>query len=143
MNANDIGWNMISEKYARMMESNDPIGYLTVKDCLPVIDEQRKLIQEEIIQIQVKWMEEFAYLYPKLAYNARSIRSEDDEIDNTSYETYLRGEMSTYSEKTFILYSGFIISLLKEQRNLAKEIMEQTAKLYGYESLQEAEEKLN
>ena len=97
MNAKAAGWNLISEKYASMMDVNDPIVYLKVKDFLPFIDEQRKLIQEEIIKIQVKWMEEFANQYPKLAYNARSIRSEDDEIDNTSYETYLRGEISTYS----------------------------------------------
>ena len=88
-------------------------------------------------------MEAFAEDYPKMAGNARSIRTIEDSEYNTSYETYLRGEISTYSEKTFILYSKFIVSLLKEQSNLAKAIMEHTAKLYGYESLVEAEEKLS
>lgn len=142
MNAKNMGWNMISEKYARMMESNDPIGYLTVKDYLPVIDEQRKLIQEEIIKIQVNWMEELANQYPKLAYNARSIRSEDDEIDNTSYETYLRGEISTYSSKTLLLYGRMIADYLKDNKNLAYETMKNTCELYGYHTLDEVEKSL-
>jgi hypothetical protein len=87
-------------------------------------------------------MEIFAKAYPNMAGNARSIRTQEDSEYNTSYETYLRGEISTYSENTFILYSSFIISLLKEDRNLAKDIMEHTAKLYGYESLEDAEGKL-
>ena len=77
-----------------------------------------------------------------MAGNARSIRTSEDTAFNTSYETYLRGEMSTYSESTFVLYSGFIVSLLKQYRNLAMEIMENTAKLYGYDSLDAAERRM-
>lgn len=141
--AEQTGWNLIMEKYARMMKTTNPEKYLAFEANLPVLSEKRVAIQEEIIKIQVAWIESFAEKYPNMAGNARSIRTQEDSEWNTSYETYLRGEMSTYSENTFILYSGFIISLLKEQRNLAKEIMEHTAKLYGYESLEEAEKKLN
>ena len=140
--AEQSGWNLIMEKYARMMKSTNPDKYMALEKDLPVLSEKRIAIQEEIIKIQVAWMETFAAQYPKMAGNARSIRTQEDNEYNTSYETYLRGEMSTYSEQTFILYSGFIVKLLREQRNLAKEIMEQTARLYGYESLEEAEAKL-
>lgn len=140
--AEQKGWNLIMEKYARMMKSTNPEKYLEFEKDLPVLSEKRIAIQEEIIKIQVAWMEAFAEEYPKMAGNARSIRTQEDNAYNTSYETYLRGEISTYSEKTFILYSKFIVSLLKEQRNLAEETMEHTAKLYGYESLKEAEEKI-
>lgn len=125
------------------MKSTNPEKYLQLEKELPVLSEKRNEIQEEIIKIQVSWMEEFARKYPKMAGNARSIRTSEDSEYNTSYETYLRGEISTYSENTFILYSSFIISLLKQNRNLAKEIMENTAKLYGYDSLEDAEAKLN
>lgn len=141
-NAEQRGWNLITEKYARMMKSTNPEKYLQLEKELPVLSEKRNEIQEEIIKIQVSWMEEFARKYPKMAGNARSIRTSEDSEYNTSYETYLRGEISTYSENTFILYSSFIISLLKQNRNLAKEIMENTAKLYGYDSLGDAEAKL-
>ena len=53
-------------------------------------------------------MEEFAKEYPKMAGNARSIHTSEDNEYNTSYETYLRGELGTYSEETFVLYGRFI-----------------------------------
>lgn len=140
--AEQKGWNLIMEKYARMMKSTNPEKYLELEIDLPVLSKNRIAIQEEIIKIQVAWMETFAKAYPNMAGNARSIRTQEDSEYNTSYETYLRGEISTYSENTFILYSSFIISLLKEDRNLAKDIMEHTAKLYGYECLEDAEGKL-
>ncbi len=142
LNAQSKGWNLIMEKYARMMESTTPEKYQELKKDLPVLDEDRIAIQEEIIKIQVSWMEEFAEKYPKMAGNARSIHTSEDTLYNTSYETYLRGELGTYSENTFILYGRFITGLLKEKRNLAYEIMENTAKLYGYESVEEAEERI-
>ena len=142
VNAEQKGWNLIMEKYARMMKSTNPEKYLSLEKDLPVITQKRNAIQEEIIRIQVAWMEEFAEKYPKMAGNARSIRTSEDTAFSTSYETYLRGEMSTYSENTFVLYSGFIVSLLKQNRNLAMEIMENTAKLYGYDSLDAAERRM-
>lgn len=137
--ARENGWNLITEKYARMMQSTNPLGYARLEKDLPVINEDRIKIQEEIIKIQVGWMEDFAKLYPKLSGNMRTIRTSSDTAFNTSYETYLRGELCTYSEKTMLLYASFIIGLLKAGRNLAIEIMGNTAKLYGFESLKEAE----
>jgi hypothetical protein len=142
VNAEQRGWNLIMEKYARMMKSTNPEKYAKLEKDLPVITEERNAIQEEIIKIQVAWMEEFAEQYPNMAGNARSIKTVTDSAFNTSYETYLRGEMGTYSEKTFVLYSGFIVSLLKQNKNLAMDIMENTAKLYGYDSLEEAERRI-
>ena len=140
--AGSRGWNLIMEKYARMMESTTPEKYEELKKDLPVLSEERIAIQEEIIKIQVGWMEEFASKYPKMAGNARSIHTSEDTPFNTSYETYLRGELGTYSENTFILYGRFIAGMSKENRNLAYEIMANTAKLYGYATVEEAESKL-
>jgi hypothetical protein len=125
-----------------MMKSTNQEKYAMLEKDLPVIAGERDMLQEEIIKFQVAWMEEFAEKYPKMAGNARSIRTNEDNAFNTSYETYLRGEMSTYSENTFILYCGFITKLLKESRNLAMETMRNTAKLYGYDSLEDAERRI-
>ena len=143
LNADKDGWNLIMEKYARMMESTNPKQYEALKDTLPQLNPERLIIQEEIIKIQVTWMEEFAKDFPKMSGNARSIHTYEDSAWNTSYETYLRGELGTYSENTFLLYTNFIIQLMKEGRNLAYETMEHTAKLYGYKSLASAENKLS
>ena len=141
--ADKDGWNLITEKYARMMESTSPRQYAKIKERLTERSQERITIQEEIIKIQVEWMEEFASQYPKMAENARHIHSDEDTEWDTSYETYLRGELGTYSEKTFLLYGRFIVSMKQKGENLAYRIMEQTAKLYGYQSVEEAERRLN
>lgn len=140
--ANDRGWNLITEKYGRMMESTAPQRYAQIKDSFPEIPEVKKEIIEEIVKIQVEWMEDFAKEYPKSAGNARSIHTSEDTPFNTSYETYLRGELSTYSDETLDLYGRFIAGLCRKNKNLAKMTMENTAFLYGYTSLEDLEEKL-
>ncbi len=138
-NANLVGWNLIAEKYARMMESTEPEQYKVVADTLPIITEDKQKVIDGIVDIQVAWMEQFADEYPRAAGNARNIHSYDDNDYGTSYETYLRGELSTYSDNTLQLYGAMIVSLLKEGKNLAKLIMANTVKMYGYDSLEALE----
>lgn len=140
--ADQRGWNLITEKYGRMMESTAPLEYEKIKDSFPVLDEKRKLLMEEIIRIQVGWMEEFVKTYPNLGKNARRIHTYEDQPWDTSYETYLRGEISTYSEKTIVLYGRFIVDISNHNDNLAKMIMLQTVKLYGYKTLEDGEKYL-
>jgi hypothetical protein len=87
-------------------------------------------------------MEEFAAEYPKLSGNARSIHTSEDNLYNTSAETYLRGELMTYSDATLTLYGRFVVALSKENKNLSRMTMENTVHLYGYESLEQAEKLL-
>ncbi|MGN0435572.1 MAG: DUF4125 family protein, partial [Wujia sp.] len=136
------GRNLITEKYGRMMENTAPEEYAEIKDAFPELSEERRLIMEEIIKIQVEWMEAFAREYPVMAGNARSIHTSEDTPYNTSYETYLRGELGTYSEELMKLYGQFIVTLSRENKNLAYMTMENTAKLYGYKSLDDAEMKM-
>lgn len=140
--AEEKGWNLIMEKYARMMKSTAPEKYASLEKNLPVRSEERIAIQEEIIKLQVGWMEAFAEKYPKMAGNARSIHTSEDTPYNTSYETYLRGELGTYSEETLVLYGRFVVALQQAGKNLAYEIMSNTARLYGYESVEDAERRL-
>lgn len=136
------GWNLITEKYGRMMESTAPRRFEEIKEQLPVLPEEKKVIIDEIVKIQVSWMEEFANEYPYMAGNSRVIHTTEDTMFSTSFETYLRGELGTYSDKTLDLYGRFIVSYLQAGKNLTKEIMTNTALLYGYESLEKAEELL-
>lgn len=143
MDADARGWNLIMEKYARMMKSTAPERYAELEKDLPDRSEERNAIAEEIIKIQVAWMEEFAAKYPKMAGNARSIHTSEDSAYNTSYETYLRGELGTYSEETFVLYGRFIVELNRNGENLAYNIMNNTARLYGYANVEDAEKRLD
>ena len=136
------GRNLITEKYGRMMESTAPDRYAELAPYFVQHNEDRIRIQEEIIGVQVGWMEEFASKYPLLAGNARRIHTSEDTADNTSYETYLRGELGTYSDETLILYGRFIARLAQEGKNLAYETMNNTAQLLGYKDADDAESRM-
>ena len=137
------GWNMITEKYGRMMASTAPQEYAKLEPNLPPISEEKRRIVDEIVHIQVSWMEEFQKQYPKLAGNARQIHTSEDTEWDTSYETYLRGELLTYSDVMLVMYGRFITLKVQEEKNLAEEIMRNTVLLYGYEGLEAAEQALS
>ena len=134
------GHNLIEEKYGRMMESTAPGKYEEMKERFPDITPEKKEIIERIVAVQVAWMEAFAADYPYLAGNARSIHTYEDNGWDTSYETYLRGEISTYSDKMLELYGRYIAAHAASGQNLAREIMTHSVHMYGYESLEDAEE---
>lgn len=136
------GRNLITEKYGRMMKSTAPERYEELCEHFPEISPERELIQESIIAIQVEWMEQFAEKYPAMAGNARSIHTSEDTAYNTSFETYLWGEISTYSEELLVAYGRFVVSLKQAGENLSYLTMRNTALLYGYHSVEDAEAKL-
>ena len=124
-----------------MMESTAPAKYREIKDTLPPISDQKARMIGEIIPVQVAWMEEFHKKYPGLGQQTRLIHSYEDTEAETSFETYLRGELSTYSDATLSLYHEFIFRLVGEGKNLTQMTMEHTVHLYGYSSLEDAEAK--
>lgn len=136
------GWNLITEKYGRMEASTAPDRYALIESSLPYRDDKTKAIVEEIVKIQVGFMEELAEEYPHVAGNARSIHTYEDNPFNTSYETYLRGELLTYSEETLGLYGQYVVNYVQSGKNIAYDIMTNSAHLYGYKSLDELEERM-
>ena len=137
--ARDSGNNLITYKYGYMMESTAPEKFAIIKDQMPVVSQEKRNLIDQIVEIQVGWMEEFASKYPKLAANSRSVHTIDDNMYNTSAETYLRGELMTYSDGTLKLYGSMVVELAKSGKNLTLMIMENTVHLYGYQSLETAE----
>lgn len=133
-----IGRNPVMEKYAYMMESTDKEYFENIKDQLPPIDQQKKEIINVICSIEVNMREEMNQKYPYLLSKARLTHTKEDETDDTSFETYLRGELSTYSDYTLYLYGQMIIDMYNHKINLIQKILTNTVKLYGYQSLEEA-----
>lgn len=135
----ELGHNLITEKYGRMMESTAPEKYEAIKEHFPVLSDEKKAVIEQIVALQMNMLEEFGKDYPGLAGNARSFHTYEDNYTNTSYETYLRGEISTYSDKMLQLYGAYVVTMLQEGKNIARLTIENTARLYGYDSLEEFE----
>lgn len=141
--AKNSHWNLITEKYARMMESTHPEEYFSLQEQLPKKTQWELETVNHIVEIQVKWMDEFSAQYPNIAANARPVHKIKDSIYTTSYETYLRGELLTYGVETLKTYGDFIEKNWEQGKNLACIIMLQTAKLYGYENLEQMDDFLN
>jgi hypothetical protein len=134
--------NPIMEKYAYMMETTDKDFFQSIQSQLPVIDNEKKQIIQVICQIETTMREEFQQHYPTLSSLSRSIYTNDDEKEKTSFETYLRGELMTYSSHSLYLYGQMIIHMWNQHQNIVELINQNTVKEYGYQNLEEAENAL-
>jgi hypothetical protein len=134
------GENLIAEKYARMMKSTSPIEYSKVEHLLhPVQDEVIGLI-DNIVKIVLDWEEELSLEVPYILKKGRPLHASTDSFGVTSLETYLRGELSTYSKKTLELLYAHFLKEKSQNINGSKITMEFMVKKYGYQSLAEANE---
>jgi len=140
--AQQVGRNLIQEKYARMMASTAPAQYASFAHTLPALTPWQLATIETIIAQQVAWRVEFAASYPLMSSQARLIRTAEDTPYETSFETYLRGELGTYSAATLQAYQNMIEAYASKGENITAATMNHTAMLYGYASLAEAESKL-
>ena len=138
--ADAAGRNLLTEKYARMMESTEPERYRReLEPSMPKLDPERLDAQEAVIRQQVQWAREFRERYPKLGEAMRVLTTDQDEIGVTSFETYLRGELGTYSDRTFHKYALMIIDLRNAGVNITEQTIATTVILGGFSGLDEAE----
>lgn len=135
-----IGLNPIMLKYAYMMETSDADGYQKIVDQLPMVGEQTKLIIDEIVKLEMTMLYDFQLKYPNLASRLRVLSSDQDEIGNVSFETYLRSELKTYGPKTLSNFGKMIVRMTKNHENIVMMTQFETVKYYGYKTLEEADE---
>lgn len=137
--AGEQGWNLLTEKYARMMEHTAPQQYARLADRLPKRGAERLQLQELLISIMMRWTREVERRCPHLMGRGRNLSSEQDGPWNVSSETYLRGELGTYSDETLRLYAQMVLELLSQGKNLVEQNMTCMARGYGYQGLEDAE----
>ena len=130
--------NLMTEKYARMMQSTSPLEYAEIEHLLPSVDPQVFPLIDAIAQIVLKWEEELVAKYPYILQRGRPIHSAEDTLFATSLETYLRGELSTFSLQTLQLYLDHLQKLQSENINGSALTLEHTLKRYGFSSLEQA-----
>jgi hypothetical protein len=136
------GRNLLSEKYAWMMKSTSPAEYSQIELLLTPLDLEVSLLIDEVAEIMLKWEEELSEEFPHLTKRGRPIRSSEDSQFVTSVETYLKGELASYSKKTLQLYYANLLDQKSKNINGARVILEHIVKQYGYESLEVANKKL-
>ena len=64
-----------------------------------------------MITVQVAWARDFRGHYPRLGAAMRVLTTAEDTPEDTSFETYLRGELGTYSDRTMALYEAMVEDL--------------------------------
>lgn len=137
--ARGAGRNPMEEKYGYMMEHTAPERYASIRAQLPTVPFQKKALAEQIVSRLVIQQERFVRQYPNLAQGARTITNTGGGGKTTSFETYLRGELYTYSERTLQLFRERVLALEREGRSMPEVHMENIAKMCGFASVDELE----
>ncbi len=131
--------NPLFQKYAQMMKYNSPEEYEKIKDILEKASEEKTDLVNKIMFIYMEWEKEFFERYPIFSSMGRPLYSSEDDNIETSIETYLRGELLSYSEKTLSLYLDYIIDNKEKNINLAIKNMDNLAKMQGFNNSEDVE----
>jgi hypothetical protein len=119
------GINVMTIKYARM------------DDLIP--QENQSPFIDKIAEILYRWQDDFIQRYPYIMGRGRPLSKERDTPQTTSFETYLKGELETYSEKTLTLLYADIEHMLEKGMSIPEETYKYLIKELGYSSLEHAE----
>jgi hypothetical protein len=125
MSAQEEGNNLMTLKYARMGNQ------------IPRLNDDPLI--EKIVVRQTVWQKDLAARYPFLMGRARVIESRQDTDWQTSFETYLRGELETYSGKTLRSLYEDLQRYEQDHQNMNQRLYEFLVRDLGYGSLDEAE----
>jgi hypothetical protein len=106
--AQEADINLMTMKYARM-------------DNL-ILRFNKSPLVDKVAGIMIDWQLELVEKYPDLMQRTRPIESEKDARSQTSFETYLKAELETYSENTLFLLHRDLKKLLAEGKNGSEEI---------------------
>ncbi len=134
--------NLLTEKYAYMMESTYPEEFAQIKQFLPEVAPEVRVKIDEIVDINLVWQKEAEEKYPNLRAKGRPLTSKEDSAYQTSFETYLRGELMTYSAETVFKLHAYTLACLEKHYNMAIANLQNMVGQYGYNTLEEANEKM-
>jgi len=123
--AEEDGVNLMTIKYGRMQ------NIIPGENLNPLID--------KIIAVQLEWQAEMMRQYPNLMAGARRLAQSEDSEDAVSFETYLRGELETYSDATLALLHRDVLDYAQAGVNGSEKIYDHLVKEMGFDSLTAAD----
>jgi hypothetical protein len=126
--ARDDENNLMTMKYARMANQ------------IPCLNDDPFI--DKIVDIQRAWQADILEKYPYLMRGGRVLSSREDSIFRTSFETYLRGELETYSKETLHRLYEDMQRCQRDGINMNEVIYNSLAISYGFSSAEEAESAL-
>ncbi len=128
-NAVDDGRNLMTLKYARM------------ENLIPPLHENPQIdnMLNEIVGVQMAWQKEMFAKYPVLMSRGRPLTDTEKQAADTSFKTYLRCELETYSLMTLTHHFRDIMVKRSQEKNMTEEIYVHMVSGLGYSDLEEAE----
>lgn len=138
-NAEIIGRNLIMEKYIHMMQYTQPEQYSQLLTRVVYPSDEAIAIAEKITYEMIKQTAPLHKKYPYVSGSGRPLYATEDYKGFISVETYQKGELYTYSFNTLSCLWKHINDLKLTGVSLAKIILENSVKHYGYSSLEQAE----
>ena len=111
------------------------LKYARMEGIIPPLNENPRI--DEIVAIQVEWQIQMTEKYPNLMARARPVK--DDAYGATSFATYLKGELETYSDSTLELLYRDNLNWKSEKKNMTEAIYYETVKRLGYKTLEDAD----
>ncbi|MBS4913114.1 MAG: DUF4125 family protein [Veillonella sp.] len=122
VHAKNARLNIVAQKYAYMMAYTDPEYFKTIQPLLPPISPQKVKYVEAIMVIYLQWELALETSHPQLFHGHRPLLAKEDSKTVTSVETYMRGELQTYSEQTLkAILEHFLMELSKGNNVLLKQ----------------------
>ena len=92
----------------------------------------------KIIEIVIQWQEDLTERFPYILEHGRPLYTSDDKPHSTSFETYLKGELETYSLNSLALYYECLLEQKRNNVNASEIDLEHKIHHYGYDSLEDA-----
>lgn len=139
--AKAAGVNLATEKYSFMMAVTDPIYYeQNLEPYLPKISANKASLVDSIAITYMHCYEALEKVCPHVLKTGRDPYGGDY---GASVDVYFRAELQTYSERTLQLISKDMITYLQNRQNPVSGIYDTTVRFYGFNGLQEAEQKLS
>ena len=132
------GRNIMTEKYGRMMQQQG-LSLASGPSCFPDVSPDVQETIEQIVETSLEWRRQVSERFPKLVERGRVMAADDEMNGAVSFETYLRGELETYSPKTVDLYAHMVEIAETAGVNLEEECLRNMVSAYGFQSIEEAE----
>lgn len=120
VNAKNENRNLVTEKYAYIMQYTDPEYFIKIKKYLPPISDYKKNTVNSIMLIYINWEEEIKKNNPELLDNNRDLYNPSQSTARTTIEYYFKGELSSYSESTLNLILKYYLSAFQKGINLVE-----------------------
>lgn len=121
------GRNLVTFKYAYMMQYTHPEEYEQLREKLPLISSTKSTLVKSIMHLYMTWEDSIKHSQPHLDNHNRKLYRKDENSRSTSVETYMTGELLSYSEETLLKILSYFMKLHQESINPIIGYMERLA----------------